>query len=113
MFYASRPETRENDVTVIYSAEIESKKARDSDAIVTVGLLRHVLALQHSVWNRENCQLLVHEVGVRGVHKALLGALLQGSTAVPPSPRGTLLAVGTHPPLDPRGRCHLKQREKY
>ena len=56
-------ETRENDVTVTYSAGIEGRRARDSDAIVTVGHLRHVLALQHSAWNKENCQSLVHEVG--------------------------------------------------
>ena len=53
----------ENDVTVTNSAGIESKRARDSGAIVTVGRLRHVLALPHSAWNRENCQSLVHEVG--------------------------------------------------
>ena len=50
-------------MTVTYSAGIESRRAKDSDAIVTVGRLRHVLALQHSAWNRENCQSLVHEVG--------------------------------------------------
>ncbi len=55
MSYAFRPETRENDVTVTYSAGIESERARDSDAIVTVGHLHHVLAFQHSAWNRENC----------------------------------------------------------
>ena len=49
MSYALRPETRENDVTVTFSAGIESRRARDSDAIVTVGRLRHVLVLQHSV----------------------------------------------------------------
>ncbi len=48
MSYAFRPETRENDVTVTYSAGIESRRARDSDAIITVGRLRHILALQHS-----------------------------------------------------------------
>ena len=63
MSYTFRPETRENDVTVTYSAGIESRRARDSDAIVTVGRLRHVLVLQHTAWNRENCQSLVHEVG--------------------------------------------------
>ncbi len=63
MSYTFRHETRENDVTVTYSAGIERRRARDSDAIVTVGRLRHVLALQHSAWNRENCQSLVHEVG--------------------------------------------------
>ncbi len=77
-------------MTVTYSAGIESMRARDSDAIVTVGSLRHVLAIQHWAWNRENCQSLVHEVGQGGVHKALLGALLQGSTAALPSPRWTL-----------------------
>ncbi len=63
MPYIFSPETRENDVTVTYSAGIESRRASDSDASVTVGLLRHVLALQHSAWNREKCQSLVHEVG--------------------------------------------------
>ncbi len=63
MSYIFRPETRENDVTVTYSTGIESRRARDSDAIVTVGRLRHVLALQHLAWNRENCQSVVHEVG--------------------------------------------------
>ncbi len=58
-----RPETRENDVTVTYSPGIESRSARDSNAIVIVGHLCHVLALQHSAWNKENCQSLVHEVG--------------------------------------------------
>ena len=42
MLYAFRRETRQNDVTVTYSAEIEIRRARDSDAIVTVGRLRHV-----------------------------------------------------------------------
>ena len=55
MSYAFRPETRENDVTVTYSTGIESERARDSDALVTVGHLHHVLAFQHSAWNRENC----------------------------------------------------------
>ncbi len=48
---------------VFASVEIESRRARDSDTIATVGRLRHVLVLQHSAWNRENCQSLVHEVG--------------------------------------------------
>ncbi len=77
-------------MTVTYSAGIESRRARDSDTIVTVGHVRHVLALQHSAWDSENCQSLVHEVGHGGVHKALLCALLQGNIAAPPSPRGTL-----------------------
>ncbi len=63
MSYAFRPETWENDVTVTYSAGIENRRGRDSDAIVTVEHLRHVLTLKHSAWNRENCQSLVHEVG--------------------------------------------------
>ncbi len=63
MSYTFRPETREIDVTVTYSAEIQSRRASDSDTIVTVGHLRHVLALQHSAWNRKDCQSLVHEVG--------------------------------------------------
>ena len=63
MSNAFMPETRENDVTVTYSAGIEGRRAKDSDTIATVGGLRHVLALQHSAWNRENCQSLVHEVG--------------------------------------------------
>ncbi len=58
-----RPKTKENDVTVTYSDGIESRRARDSNAIVIVGRLRHVLALQHSAWNKRNCQSLVHEVG--------------------------------------------------
>ncbi len=85
-----RPGTRVNDVTVTYGAGKESRRARDSNAILTVERLRHVLALQHSACNKENCQSLVHEVGSGGVCKALLGTLLQGSTAAPPSPRGTL-----------------------
>ncbi len=51
MPYAFRPETRENDVTVPYSAGIESRRARDSDAIVTAGHLRNIFVLQHSAWN--------------------------------------------------------------
>ncbi len=51
-------------MTVTYSAGIESRRARGSDAIVTVGLLRRVLVLQHSAWNTENIsQSLVHEMG--------------------------------------------------
>ena len=62
--YAFRPETRENDVTVTYSAEIKSGMVGDSDTIATVGRLRHVLAFQHLAWNRKDLfQLLVHKVG--------------------------------------------------
>ncbi len=63
MLYAFRPETRENDVTVTYSAGIQSRRARDSNTIATVGRLCYVLALQHLVWNRKDYQSLVHEVG--------------------------------------------------
>ncbi len=51
--YAFRPETRENDVTVTYSAGIKSRRAGDSDTIATGGRLHHGLVLQHSAWNRK------------------------------------------------------------
>ncbi len=63
MSYAFRPETMENDVTVTYSAGIQSRRARDSDTIATVGRLRHGLVLLHLAWNRKDCQSLVDEVG--------------------------------------------------
>ncbi len=63
MSNAFRPEAMENDVTVTCSAEIESRRARDSDTISTAGHLCHSLALQHSAWNGKDCQSLVHEVG--------------------------------------------------
>ncbi len=64
-------------MAVTYSAGTESRRASDSDAIVTVGRLRHVLALQHSAWNRENCQSLVHEVG-KGSARGTVGRITAG-----------------------------------
>ena len=45
-------------MTVTCSAGIESRRARDSNAIVTVGCLRHVLALQPGIKKTVNHQYM-------------------------------------------------------